>query len=346
LNAALFVVISYLINFVRETSNEWHHLSRRAYRRRAGHPQLSRSALSYPFVRQEVNLNISNPSAETLSVRKDAAPFTSYVDFSAAWAGALLALAVSFILLSFGAAVGFSAVSPWTTTSAGKALSFGAAFWVLLVEAWAFALGGYISGRMRHRWHDGVASEVTFRDGAHGLLMWGLAIVLGAIIAATAASYTGRSGLDSSRGDSYRLNDPTAIVLDPLFRPADNADLKTEARLDEARGEAVRLLATSVTKDGISVSDRAYLTRLVAAKAGVAAPEADARVQTAIVKSKDAANKARKVGVVVGFLTAASLLIGAAVAWWAATLGGQHRDAGTVWSVFGDMSPPSRRLHE
>ena len=291
-------------------------------------------------------MSISNPAAETLSVKKDAAPFTSYVDFSAAWAGALLALAVSFILLTFGAAVGFSAVSPWTTTTGGKALSFGAAFWVLLVEAWAFALGGYISGRMRHRWHDGVASEVTFRDGAHGLLMWGLAIVLGAIIAASAASYAGSNGIASARGDTYRVNDPTAIVLDPLFRPADNVDLKNDVRLDEARGEAVRLLATSVTKEGISVPDRTYLTRLVAAKSGVAAPEADARVQTAITKSKDAATKAKKVGVVVGFLTAASLLMGAAVAWWAATLGGQHRDAGTVWSVFGDMSAPSRRSYE
>ncbi len=288
-------------------------------------------------------MNGTNAGVEALSDKKVAVPSGSYVDFPAVWAGALLALAVSFILLSFGAAVGFSAISPWSTTSAGKPLSFGAAFWVLLVEAWAFALGGYISGRMRHRWQDGVQSEVTFRDGAHGLLTWGLAIVLGALIAAAVAGVAGRGMQDQSRAESYKLNDPAAAILDPLFRPADNADLRTEPRLEETRGEAARLLATSVTKDGISVPDRTYLTRLVVARTGVAPPEADTRIQAAINRSKDTANKVRKGGVVVGFLTAASLLIGAAVAWWAAALGGQHRDAGTVWSVFGDMSASSRR---
>ena len=42
----------------------------------------------------------------------------SYVDWSAVTAGAVAALAVSFVLLTFGAAVGLSAVSPWTSSSA------------------------------------------------------------------------------------------------------------------------------------------------------------------------------------------------------------------------------------
>ena len=272
-------------------------------------------------------------------------PAGSYVDFGAAIAGALLALAVSFVLLTFGAAVGFSAISPWTTTSAGKALTLGAAFWVLLVEAWAFALGGYMSGRLRHRWHDGVASEVAFRDGAHGLLTWGLAVVVGAVIATSAAGYAGRAAGDVVRSDPYRLSDPAAAVLDPLFRPADAAEIKGEVRFDDSRAEAVRLLATSITKTGLTAAERTYLARLVAARAGVPQAEADARVQTAINMSKDAANKARKVAVVVGFLTAASLLVGAAFAWWAASIGGKHRDDGTVWSVFGDMTDPAFRKY-
>ena len=272
-----------------------------------------------------------------------ATPTGSYVDYGAAGAGALLALAVSFVLLSFGAAIGFSAVSPWTASASGKALSLGAAFWVLLVNAWAFALGGYISGRMRHRWHDGAATEVAFRDGAHGLVMWGLAVVVGAIIAASAAGVAGRIAGDAVRSDPYRLSDPTVVILDPLFRSANGAEIRPDARVDETRGEAARLLATSVTKEGISVPDRTYLTRLVSTRTGLPQADADQRVQVAIDATKNAANRARKIAIAVGFLTAASLLIGAAVAWWAATLGGKHRDEGTVWQVFGDMSNPAHR---
>ncbi len=290
------------------------------------------------------NTTLSATAASSGSIAAaDYVPVGSYVDFASAGAGAILSLAITFVLLSFGAAVGFSAVSPWTSSASGTALSLGAAFWVLLVNAWAFALGGYISGRMRHRWHDGVASEVAFRDGAHGLVTWGIAIVVGAIIAVSAAGYAGRAAGEAMRSDPYRLSDPTIAILDPLFRPADGAEIRGENRFEESRAEAARLLATSVTKDGITVPDRTYLTRLVSARAGLAQPEADRRVQVAIDASKTAANRARKVAIAVGFLTAASLLIGAAVAWWAASIGGKHRDEGTVWQVFGDMSDAVRR---
>ena len=40
-----------------------------------------------------------------------------YVSWGAAIAGALLASALSFVLLTFGSAVGLSLVSPWTSTA-------------------------------------------------------------------------------------------------------------------------------------------------------------------------------------------------------------------------------------
>ena len=42
--------------------------------------------------------------------------------------------------------------------------------------------------------------------------------------------------------------------------------------------------------------------------------------------TKDAADKARKTAVATGFLTAASLLLSLAAAWWGAQRGGQHCD--------------------
>ena len=58
----------------------------------------------------------------------------------------------------------------------------------------------------------------------------------------------------------------------------------------------------------------------------------------AIVQVKDAANRARKAAVVLGFVTAATLLLGAAAAWWGATMGGKHRDEGTVWPGLGGQT--------
>ena len=76
----------------------------------------------------------------------------SYVEWASVFAGTVVALAVVFVLLTFGAAVGLSAVSPWTSTRGSVvAVSIGAAFWMILVHIWAFGLGGYLAGRMRHR---------------------------------------------------------------------------------------------------------------------------------------------------------------------------------------------------
>jgi hypothetical protein len=55
-------------------------------------------------------------------------------------------------------------------------------------------------------------------------------------------------------------------------------------------------------------------------------PEAEARVNQAVSQSGDAISRARRGAVILAFMIAASLLLGAAVAWLTAALGGQHRD--------------------
>lgn len=53
-----------------------------------------------------------------------------------------------------------------------------------------------------------------------------------------------------------------------------------------------------------------------------------AETGTAAELSQEAAQMARNTGVIFGFATAAGATLSAAVAWWAATLGGEHRDEG------------------
>ena len=100
----------------------------------------------------------------------------SYVELGPAFAGAVVAAAVFFVLLAFASAIGLavSSASPtWRDTSVGLTVLSGA--WVVLSAVGSFALGGYITGRLRARW-EGTADEIHFRDGVHGLVVWSLAV--------------------------------------------------------------------------------------------------------------------------------------------------------------------------
>ena len=262
---------------------------------------------------------------------------TSYVEWPAIFAGAAIALAVIFVLGTFGAAVGLSAVSPWTSThSTVIAVSFGAIFWMILVHIWAFGIGGYLSGRMRHRHGDGVPAETEFRDGAHGALVWALAVTVGAVVAAFMAASIARGGVDLSTSTN---NDPVSVASDTLLRTT-NSSAALEPSL-ALRGSVVRIL----TRPGIgslttvTASDRTFLTQLVAARAGIPLAEADERISAALVQMKVASDRVRRTAVVFGFMTAATLLLGAAAAWWGATVGGHDRDANTIWRGLGGRVP-------
>lgn len=272
-------------------------------------------------------INISPGAARADDPRFDTRP---YVEWSAIIAGTVVAMAVTFVLLTFGSAVGLSAVSPWTSTRGSiTAVSFGAAFWLILVNIWAFGLGGYLAGRMRHRHSGASESEVHFRDGTHGAVVWATAVTLGAVVAAMAATSLARGGLDAAAAAARASGaDPVGIAADTLLRTSATGP---NARSDDVRTEVTNLLARSAGRGEIAAADRTYLANVVAARSGIPPAEAEKRVNDTIAQMKTAADRARKTAIVVGFITAATLLLGAVAAWWGATTGGQHRDQGTVW---------------
>ena len=109
---------------------------------------------------------------------------------------------------------------------------------------------------------------------------------------------------------------------------------------DEAvRGEAGRIFAANTVTGEFNADDRAYLAQVVASETGLPQAEAEARVDqaiTAVETARDeaaaAAETARKTAVLAAFLVAASLLVSAVGAFWAAQKGGQHRDEGTAFA--------------
>ncbi|MFL4984047.1 MAG: hypothetical protein ACJ8EN_10710 [Xanthobacteraceae bacterium] len=256
----------------------------------------------------------------------------SYIHWGPVSAGAIAAAAVWFVLMTFASAVGLATLSPsptWRDTSIALALLSGV--WLLLVALGSFGLGGYLAGRVRSSWATS-EDEVEFRDGAHGLLVWALAVVIGAVLTwATATALTSVSAgtttvMRPTQGEPAFL----AYELDRLFR----SDRRPERADPEARAEAGRIIMTGVGRRDIGAEDRAYLVRLVAARTGLAPADAERRVSEVVAQARQAARRARASSVVIGFMTAASLAVGAAAAWFAAGIGGRHRDRA--------ISPPLR----
>ena len=113
-----------------------------------------------------------------------------------------------------------------------------------------------------------------------------------------------------------------AYELDRLFRAERHPP---QAGWNYSRAEVGRILLAATGRQGISTEDRAYLVRLVAAETGAAPPDAERRAHAAITAATTGA-KARRSALILGFCTAASLLAGAAAAWYGACAGGRHRD--------------------
>jgi hypothetical protein len=244
-----------------------------------------------------------------------------HLQWSAIFAGAAVAAGASITLNAFGAGIGLSVVSgtpTWRESSAVVWLIGGV--FLLLVAVLSFAVGGYVAGRMRAPLKiDSAESE--FRDGMHGLVTWGLAVLLTAVLAlgvAATASRNASSSPTSSAGETL-----LARELDNLFRTGRVID-----DLSYRRAEAARILLTSSGHNGVSNPDRRYLTTITSIVMGVPDAEAKARVDDAITASTQALHRARVAAVLQAFFVAAALFVGAVVAWHAATEGGKDREVG------------------
>jgi hypothetical protein len=255
----------------------------------------------------------------------------SFVEWGAVLAGAALAAALSFVLLTFGTAIGLSATSPWPNSGLSvKVIATLAVFWVLAQQIGSLMAGGYVAGRMRSRWHE-AGDETEFRDGLHGGLVWAVAVLISAFFVFATASLAVRTGADvagsAGAGAASRTPNPMDTVLDAMLRtPAGAPQSRNTVASDEIRGELTRILTSAVATGSLSAENRTYLASLIAQRTGVPQQEAEKRVDDAITAARTASDKARRAAILTGFVTAAGLILSFGAAWWAAIKGGQHRD--------------------
>ena len=97
----------------------------------------------------------------------------SAVSWAAIVAGGLASATLTLVLLAFGTGMGFSVVSPWSSSGvSGSTLILGAGIYLIVVAMISSSIGGYLAGRLRIKWVGIHTNEVYFRDTAHGFLAW------------------------------------------------------------------------------------------------------------------------------------------------------------------------------
>ena len=268
------------------------------------------------------------------------APTAPYVQWGPVIAGALAAAALGSVLHAFAGAIGLAVTSTAPSwRDASIALWVLSGLYLILVALAAYGLGGYIAGRLRSRLTPAAPDEVEFRDGMHGLLVWAAATLLTALLLVIGASAATRlaapSGGMAGPGTSVAGENIIAFDLDRLFR----GDRRPpEGDLAYHRAEAARILLTSSGHSGVAAEDRAYLVRLVSTRTGLVPPEAERRVDTVIARARENIARARRSTVILAFMAGTAALLGAAAAWFAGAVGGQHRDQTAPplrWTVLG-----------
>jgi len=245
-----------------------------------------------------------------------------HFQWSAIFGGVAAAAGTSITLQAFGAGIGLSVASSaptWRDASATLWLIGGV--FLLFIAIVAFAVGGYVAGRMRAPLQIDLA-ETEFRDGMHGLVTWGAAVVLTALLALGAA-FAASGAQSASTPQSSTGETLLASELDELFRTGKVID-----DLASRRAEAARILLKSSSHNGVPNTDRNYLTTMTSIVTGTPDLEAKDRVDRAITQSTQALHRARVAAVLQAFFVAAALFVGAVVAWYAATEGGKDREQG------------------
>ena len=268
---------------------------------------------------------MSYQATDTVPVASAVAAPVRYVEWAPVIAGAVGASAVSFVFLTFGAAVGLSMTSAWPNSGFSAAVvGIVVAIWTCLVQIAAFAGGGYLAGRMRTAWAEPDKDEGQFRDAAHGFLVWAVGVIIGAMLLAGATGAglraagsiaSGAASIAAGAAANPQMSSqmmpgngsPTyQAALDVLLRPADSQAAQTPAGYQGAailpaagatgtgrddgafRSEAGRLLTSVVQRRELTTADRTYLAGQISQRYGISQAEAEKRVDTAVRSARDA----------------------------------------------------------
>jgi hypothetical protein len=208
----------------------------------------------------------------------------SRMAWGAVLAGAVVAVATIVLLNLLGAAIGAGSIRPLDATSADVS-RFGTAagIWEVINFALSMALGGYVTARL-----SGTHSHL---DGElHGMTMWALALLIGAVLlayatsgvvslvgqGATSAVSSTVSGAGAISGTG--LPEVGAALPFRLMQSLSSSGDPTTMSREQINAEMAGLVGGVLYSGGMTDTDRSRLVDLVAAQFGITKEEAAQRV--------------------------------------------------------------------
>jgi hypothetical protein len=256
---------------------------------------------------------------------EDVEPTVAGVSWAAVLAGAAASMALTLVLLSFGAGMGFTVVSPWGNSGvSATTFKIGTGLYFIVMAMLSSSIGGHLAGRLRTKWVGVHTTEVQFRDTAHGFLAWAVASVLGAVLLGSPASTLLGHALGGATQGAANSG-PMAGYVDTLLHPNDPS-AQAQGQSDP-RPEMVRLLTTDFRAGSdVNANDKAYIAKVVAARTGLSQADAEKRVNDVVTQAKSDLDAARKAAMQLAIWLALSLFIGAFSATLATMEGGGVRD--------------------
>ena len=313
---------------------------------------------------------MDSTEAMTRAAGPDVTQDRSYIDWAAILGGAVVATAVATTFTAFGAVLGLSALSAEPGEGSFNFAIILSGIWVVVTLVASYGAGGYIAGRMRRRVDQASADEVATRDGINGLVVWGVGMLIGAVILTNATTATvsavgaaagtvvtaagsavggaAQGMLSAAGGIIPETTDPVGFVTDTLLRPAQVDPLT--ATPQELTASSGAILTNVLATGEISDAERAYLESAVAAQTGLPQPQVTARVDDAVAAAQsartqavemaaqaekaaiDLAESARISAILTAFLLTAAAFVAAATSVIAAVRGGHHRDEGRMYA--------------
>ncbi|OWU77360.1 hypothetical protein ATO3_01180 [Marinibacterium profundimaris] len=242
----------------------------------------------------------------------------SYVDWPAIIAGAVVAAAIAFVFAGFGAALGLSTASPYPNEGWGIAGMVITGLWLVLTLIASYGAGGYVAGRMRRRMDGASGDEVKARDGLHGLIVWALGALLGAVLIGSVISGTARLAGNVASGAAQAVGTAASAAADGASamaqgdgslsdylpeglqqNPAEYINSRllrgvpaqvpetTDAAGDPLTDETRQVIYEVIRTGEINPDDREYLVAEIADRTTLSQDEVNTRIDEAVAAAQE-----------------------------------------------------------
>jgi len=145
------------------------------------------------------------------------------IDWPSIIAGAVVAIAIGFVLNVLGLAIGAAAFNPFELNRQDEAISIGGGLYAIFAQLIALQIGAYIAARAA-RYPD------HFGGALAGVMVWSLAVVVAIVLATWAAAATASgdaipSGVAETVGELSDAADDETTSLSELATAEETADV-------------------------------------------------------------------------------------------------------------------------